>query len=52
MSETPSEFFRQRGFELNFTTHTHGQLVAIYEKTIAGLSSDVQADTRRAIADG
>jgi hypothetical protein len=52
MSETPNEFFNERGFELRFTMHTHDELVAFYESANAKLSRDLQNHTRRAIADG
>ena len=36
MSESPSEFFKDRGFALTFSTHTRDELAAIYAE--AGIS--------------
>jgi hypothetical protein len=52
MLETPSEFFRERGFELTFTKQTHDELIAFYENANAKLSRRLRNDTRRAVADG
>ncbi len=52
MSETPSEFFGKRGFELSYSTHTDSELAGIYDEAIAGLSQRTQRDVRNALANG
>jgi hypothetical protein len=51
VSDSPSEFFRSRGFELTFGTHTEEEIAAIYAQANDGVKRKVRMSGDRALAE-